>query len=179
MPLDIGVGVLLALGVAEYFGIPASPWLIAFGIAAALLPDIDVLTILLTKRWHHRTYTHYPLLWLPMCALAFVLLPLPYATLLTLGVYAHLIHDTFGIGWWGIAWLWPFSRRRFLFFPEKERRESVGVIASWVPEEEPPVSDAKASLGWIKHYYLRPNMLAYIEYGTLLIALAVLATYYL
>jgi hypothetical protein len=177
MPLDIGVGILLALGVAEYFGSHASPWLVAFGIAAALLPDIDIITVPLLGKWHHRTHTHFPIVWVPICALAFFVLPPMYATLLTLGVYAHLIHDTFGIGW-GIAWLWPFSGRKFLLFPSDGRSKQFGPLATWTPEEEPAIVFRYEDEHWVKRYYFRPNTLAYIEYGTLLIAFAVLAVYY-
>ena len=154
MPLDIGVGILLSLGVAEYFGIEATPLLIAFGIACTLLPDIDILTIPLFGKWHHRTHTHYPIAYLPLVVLAFVFLDPAYAALFTLAVYAHLIHDTFGIGW-GIAWLWPFSRRKFLFYAARET----------IPDDS----------NWVRHYYFRPNLLAYIEYGVLLVALIALA----
>ena len=146
MPLDIGIGILLALGAAEFFGVQATPWLIAFGIAAALLPDIDIITIPLLGRWHHRTHTHFPIVYVPLFILAFLVVEPLYATIFTLGVFAHLIHDTFGIGW-GIAWIWPFSKRKFLLFPAKDRRERFGHI------------------NWIKQYYFRPNPLAYIEYG--------------
>jgi hypothetical protein len=178
MPLDIGVGILLALGVAEYFGVPGSPWLIVFGIAATLLPDIDIITIPLLGKWHHRTHTHFPIVYVPICIIAFLTLEPMYALLLTLGVYAHLIHDTFGIGW-GIAWLWPFSGRKFLFFPaDPGRKVDFGHVATWSPEEEPAVQEKYEDIHWVKHYYFRPNTLAYIEYGTLLIALVVLCTHY-
>jgi hypothetical protein len=158
MPLDIGIGILLALGVAELTGTHATPALIAFGIASALLPDIDILTIPLFKKWYHRTHTHFPIIYVPLAMLAFVFLPLPWALLFTLGVYAHLIHDTFGIGW-GIAWLWPFSKRKFLFLAPKRNLPPQG-------------------MNWMTYYYLRPNPLAYLEYGALLIALVTLFLYY-
>lgn len=176
MPLDIGVGILLSLGVAEYFGIEATPFLVAFGIACTLLPDIDVVTLPFGK-WYHRTVTHYPIVYLPLAVLAYIFLDPVYATIFTLCVYAHLIHDTAGIGWWGIAWLWPFSKKRLLLFPEKERRENTGSVA-WLSKETQAIPEQVNNTKWIKHYYLQPNPIAYIEYGTLVIALVVLVAYF-
>lgn len=158
MPLDIGVGILLSLGVAEYFGVEATPLFILLGIACALLPDIDIITIPLLGKWYHRTHTHFPIVYIPLAVLAFVFLAPAYAVLFTLGVYAHLIHDTIGIGH-GIAWLWPFSNRKFL------------VLA---PKDPIPTNS-----NWVRHYYFRPNLLAYIEYGVLLISLIALTLHFL
>jgi|GEM_PF-6200054 len=154
MPLDIGVGILLALGVAEYFDIEATPLFIILGIAAALLPDIDIITAPLLGKWYHRTHTHFPLTYIPLVVLAFVLLPIPFAVLFALGILAHFIHDTLGLGD-GIRWFWPFSQRRFLFL---------------VPQD--------TGGNWVQQYYFRPNPVAYIEYGTLLVSLVVLILYF-
>lgn len=177
MPLDIGVGILLALGAAEVFGVEATPWLVVLGIAAMLLPDIDLLTLPLLGKWHHRTHTHFPILYVPLAILAFVFLDPLYATILTVGVYAHLVHDTFGIGW-GIAWFWPFSQRKYLLFPEKGRQLPFGMLASWTPEEEEQLKEAPRNARWLQLYYFRPNIVAYIEYGALLVGLAALAAYF-
>lgn len=175
MPLDIGVGILLALGLHEIGGVPLTPLFVLVGIGAALFPDIDLITALFGK-WRHREVTHYPLLYIPCIAIGYFLFPAPYVTLVALGILAHLIHDTVGIGW-GVTWLGPFSSRRFLFFPEKKRRESMGISASWIPEEKPEYEHAGSHWTWIRDFYFRPNPLAYIEYGTLLVALLILASY--
>ncbi|HEX8591386.1 MAG TPA: metal-dependent hydrolase [Candidatus Paceibacterota bacterium] len=176
MPLDVGVGILLALGAAEAFGVEATPALVLMGVAATLLPDIDILTSLFGK-WYHRTHTHFPITYIPLALAAFIFLDPLYATILTAGVFAHLIHDTFGIGW-GIAWFWPFSNRKYLLFPEKGRQLPFGVLASWTPEEEAILGEAPRNAKWLKLYYFQPNIVAYIEYGVLLLALAVLAAYF-
>lgn len=175
MPLDIGVGILLSLGVAELFHIPATTGFIVFGIACALLPDIDIITAAFGT-WKHRTHTHYPITYIPLSILVFLLLGPAYGLLFILGVYAHLIHDTIGIGW-GIAWLWPFSPKKFLVFPDGERRTTLGTFATWMPEEEPTLKEKGSNSHWVRDFYFRPNLLAYIEYGTLLIALAMLFLY--
>lgn len=182
MPLDIGVGILLSIGVAELFSVPLTPWLVGFGILAALLPDIDITTLLWGK-WKHRVATHFPLAYLPIFVWAFVLLGPVYGTLLTLGVLSHFVHDTFGIGW-GIAWGWPFSRRKFLLFPGKRREQVMGRFASWLPEEQAAIETAiearspyVGSGSWVIDYYFRPTLLAFIEYGTLLLSLVALWLY--
>ena len=177
MPLDIGVGILVSLGVAEVFGVHATPVLVIFGIAVALLPDIDILTVPFLGKWHHRTHTHFPITYVPLAGIAYLVLDPVYATVFTIGVFAHLVHDTFGIGW-GIAWLWPFSGRKFLFFPSDGRSTQYGALATWAPEEEPAIQERYEDHAWVKHYYFRPNTLAYIEYGTLLVALIVLVAYF-
>lgn len=176
MPLDIGLGILLSLGVAEYFGVEATPLLIAFGIACALLPDIDVITLPFGT-WYHRTFTHYPIIYLPLVVLAYIFLNPLYATIFTLAVYAHLIHDTFGIGW-GVAWLWPFSERKFLFFPWEGIPSKDKVFATWMPESEPSLEEKQKNTEWFKDYF-RPSKLAFIEYGVLLVALITLASHFL
>lgn len=178
MPLDIGIGILLALGVHEHFGALLTPVLVLFGIAATLLPDIDIFTMAFGE-WKHRGITHRPIVYLPLCFLAFVFLPLPYAVLLALGIYAHFIHDTIGIGW-GIAWLWPFSGRKFLVFPDRARRKVLGAFVTWLPDEEQRIRTqpySGAGTHWVRDFYFRPTALSYIEYGMLLIALVTLATY--
>ncbi len=174
MPLDIGMGILLALGVSEALGIPPTLLMVVFGIAAALLPDIDIVTAAF-GRWRHREVTHYPLLYIPVFALGFFFLSFPLALLLMLGVLAHLIHDTIGTGW-GIAWLWPFTPRRFLILPDGERRRVMGTFATWLPREKPEYAHSGTNSGWIRNLYGRPNPVSLIEYGLLVLALIVLAT---
>lgn len=177
MPLDIGVGILVALGVAHLSGVEATPALVIFGIAAALLPDIDILTLPFLGKWFHRTHTHFPITYVPLALLAYLVLDPVYATVFTICVFAHLVHDTFGIGW-GIAWLWPFSGRKFLFFPSDGRGKEYGIWATWTPQEESRIQGRYENHSWVRHYYFRPNTLAYIEYGVLLVAVAALFAYF-
>lgn len=155
MPLDIGVGILFSLGIATWFGIPLTPLLVAFGIAAALLPDIDIITKLWGP-WRHRGVTHWPIIYVPLALAVWMILGAIYGTLFALAAFAHFVHDTFGIGN-GVAWGAPFSQRRYLYFKARTRTNSSG--------------------NWVTDYYFRPNPLAYIEYGVLIIAVAALVLY--
>lgn len=177
MPLDVGVGILLSIGVAEWFGVPLSPWLVLFGITAALLPDSDIVTAAF-GRWQHRMVTHFPLVYVPFAIALFLLLGPAYGALFLLGIVAHFLHDTIGIGY-GVAWLWPFSPRKYLF-PDRYRRQTLGWFVSWMPEEEARIQAAPRrpnAAHWLTDYYFRPNLGAYIEYGVLAASLAMLVAY--
>lgn len=52
------------------------------------------------------------------------------------------------------------------------------MFVSWAPEDEERIRNRQyegASADWVRDFYLRPNALAYIEYGVLLTALVTLA----
>ena len=178
MPLDIGIGILAALGVAELFEFQATPLFIAAGIAFALLPDIDVIPAELTKNLSiHRTYTHYPIFYVAgFLFLLFLGFP-EWGTLFLVGGLLHLIHDTVGLGC-GISWLWPITPRKFRFFPDKEGKISSQFFMTWMPEEEPALIRAHHNPHWVRDFYFRPNIVAYVEYGGLLVALIVLYLYF-
>lgn len=95
--------------------------LLALGLLASILPDFDLLYFYLLsdrQRVHHAFPPHLPLAWVPVFALAALVLALFHAeraTWLALAVaganvVGHLLLDT-AVG--GIQWLWPFSTREF------------------------------------------------------------------
>jgi hypothetical protein len=175
MPLDIGVGILLSLFILHTFAAALTPQLLLLSIIAALLPDIDIVTKV-WGQWQHRKLTHYPAVYLPLVLIVYLLFGTSYATLLFLGVFLHLVHDTVGIGW-GVSWLWPFTKRRFLFFPEKGRRKRYGWFMSWLPENQKNIIEDQAEHNWVVAYYLRPSVLGAIEYGFLLVSILFLFFY--
>jgi len=176
MPLDIGVGILISILVAHQFSIPLDPILIVLGIGASLFPDIDIITKL-WGRWRHRELTHYPFAYVPVLFVVYLLVGPMYTSLLLLGVFAHLIHDTIGIGW-GVSWFWPLTRRRFLFFPEKGRRRRYGWCMTWLPEERKKIIEDPVVHNWVITYYLRPSILGAVEYGVFFIAIITLIIYF-
>lgn len=176
MPLDIAVGIFLSLGVAHDFHFHASILLVLFGIGGALFPDIDnVIPLLERTTYDHRSFLHWPVLYVPFCIVFWVLNPV-YGKLFTLGVLWHLLHDTIGIGW-GVAWLAPFSKRKFLF-PEKGRRREYGFFMTWLPEQESAMATKWHDPHWLTTWYLRPNLLAFIEYTALFVSVLALVVYY-
>ncbi len=94
--------------------------LTAVGLAAAMLPDIDMLWFWLVDAQpvlHHRYWTHVPAFWLAAAAAAALLLRLarlsvPWRDIAMLlsGVLLHLLLDSFA---GGIAWAWPAGHRLY------------------------------------------------------------------
>lgn len=155
MFLDIATGIFISLLAAYSFDTPLTYPLLALAIISALLPDIDIFwygikRLLGSEQHDHRSFTHYPLLYIPVIGLVYIFFGGMPAVVLALGVYLHLLHDTIGMGA-GIAWLAPFSYRKYQLWPVTE-------------------GDGH----WIRNYYLRPCLNAYIEYGALLAALVCL-----
>lgn len=186
MFLDIAFGICASLGIGSFFFETVPYWYVILGVVFTLLPDIDGLVWILKpsvrQKWNkiHRTYTGYPLLYIPIGIIIFIVFGKVIGILFAVCILLHHIHDTFFLGW-GVMWLWPFSKRKWKAFPDKDGYITKIPITSWLPEEEE--NFRKWSGGhddeWLKRYYLRPNLIAYIEYGGLLIACLWLYTYYL
>ncbi len=171
MPLDIGVGIFFSIVVSRFFDAPLSVPFVLLGIGSALLPDIDILPALWRTLYDHRSVLHAPIIYVPISVTVYFFLGPVSATLFALCIYAHLIHDTFGLGW-GIRWLWPFSSRHFLLFPEKGRFEKW--YMSWTEEDEKKWVPKPDTGQWVKEFYFRPNLVAYIEYGIFFVAMLAL-----
>lgn len=172
MPFDIATAIFLTLYALPIFNAEFSPSVLLFAIVCALLPDIDMVPYVLRAhhRPDHRSFTHYPAVYLPLALLASIFFDPLYATLFIAGVYLHLLHDTVGIGW-GIAWLWPFTPRRFRFLSPLGNGQWE-LYTSWMPGETPAFERTNES--WIQTYYLRPNPIGLVEYGALFVALIAL-----
>lgn len=99
-----------------------TPYLL--GVAFANLPDIDGLASLRKVYDHHnalKNVSHYPLNWLLVLVLAYLLsLPFhirflyPYLALAGINIFLHFILDTFSI-YYGIAWLGPWNTKKYSF----------------------------------------------------------------
>lgn len=185
MLLDIGIGMLMALGFSRWFGVGLTNQLLLMGIGFALMPDIDVFVELWQRRGKlggkiqgfHRTFTHYPLLYVPVVTAIFAVWGSFWALFLGLAVLAHFFHDSIGIGW-GIKWLWPFSQNRYKFFAEKNNRWSKNFIVSWTPEESQEARERYGDPDWFKHIYLRPSPVFITELLVFLISVLVLLLYF-
>ncbi len=106
-------GYLTARLVARRLDVPASPGLVLAGLAGSIFPDIDLLYATLINHWsvhHHRYWTHLPLVWLAISAVALLLLRRSDAarqtvTVFLLAVWGHLLLDSVAGDIW---WLWPW-----------------------------------------------------------------------
>jgi hypothetical protein len=176
MFLDIGAGILLSIFVGTIFNIDISPLWILLGVIFALLPDIDMVSYFIKTRVlkksvnDHRSFTHYPIMYIPIIIATYFIFGAPYSLLLALCVYFHFIHDTFWLGW-GISWFWPATSRKFKFFPDKHGEISSQVLMTWTKEEEAGLFEKYHNPNWIKDFYFRPNIVAYVEYSVFLVAM--------
>ncbi len=178
MPLDIGVGILLALTGAKIFHAPLTWPLIVAGIIFALLPDFDVIPEMIVRKgklggkeisWHRELF-HFPLTYILPAILVFIFAGSFWGYLFTLGVFLHLLHDSVGMGW-GIKWLWPFNKNSYKFFSNKENGMVTSFLIHWTPEELPIAVREHGDPDWIKHYYFQLNPIVVIEFLVFLLAL--------
>lgn len=183
MFLDIGIGILLSIWTSWFFHVDLMFTLILTGIIFALLPDIDFF-IELIKHGNvggkvireHRELTHFPIIYIPVAILVYVVFGAMWATLFSLAIFAHFLHDSVGIGW-GIKWFWPFSKKAYKFFSEKDGRFSNRVIISWDPAELTEVAANHGDPNWIRNIYLQFTPIAIIEFSFFAISLLILSLY--
>jgi len=118
--------------------------------------------------------------YVPIAVLIFLIFGPSIGILYTVCILWHHIHDTFFLGW-GVMWFWPFSKKKWKFFPDRNGSITSIPVISWLPDEEEKVRKWSGGHddGWIKRYYLRQNLIAYIEYGGICVALIILLLYYL
>ncbi|MEK7128996.1 MAG: metal-dependent hydrolase [Patescibacteria group bacterium] len=183
MFLDIGIGILLSIWTSWFFYTDLTFALIIIGIIFALLPDIDFFIEFIKHGSvggkvirEHRELIHFPIIYIPIAILIFILYGTMWATLFSLMLCVHFLHDSIGIGW-GIKWLWPFSRRSYKFFSEKDGRFSSRLIVSWDHKELTGVVANHGDPNWIKNIYLRLHPVSVIEFFVFIISLLVLYFY--
>jgi hypothetical protein len=179
MFFDIGIGMVTAVLLANFFSLDLNSHWVVFAITFSLLPDVDMVAYGVRKFfshkhiYNHRSLTHYPAFYLPLTVAVYFFFGLPYSILFLLCVYLHLIHDTFWLGW-GISWLWPLSTRKFKFFPDKDGKISSQILLTWNREDEEELFKKYHNPNWVRDFYCRPNIIAYVEYSVFIIALIVL-----
>lgn len=178
---DIGIGVLLSLGLSHVLSIPPSGMWVVMGVVFSLIPDLDFLFHLRkggsTKNAHkHRDYWHYPLIFVPVGTLIIVLFSWQYALLFLFATLLHFIHDSIGIGW-GVQWLYPFKTNHYAFlyhYEPKGRRLARQNFYSWRHDEIDTLSRNHGDVDWVKNIYFRFHPYGAIEYLVFVIALVVL-----
>jgi hypothetical protein len=182
MFLDIGAGILFSILIGSIFDVHISSLWIFFGILSSLLPDIDMLMYFTNTKFlkkevkDHRSFTHFPIVYLPIGIFVYALFGIPTATLFYVTVYFHLIHDTFWLGW-GVVWFWPYSSRKFKFFPDKDGKISSQFLLTWTKDEEHYIIKKYHNPHWVRDFYLRPNIVAYVEYSVFLVSILIFFLY--
>lgn len=107
----VGIVLTETTGVDYKISVPAC-------VAFSLLPDLNLAWKKISD--HHRDFTHYPIFWLMVAAVVFLLeyftgsATFIFTLSLLASTFVHLLLDTFGITL-GVHWLAPFSYREFSF----------------------------------------------------------------
>ena len=183
MFLDIGIGILLSIWTSRFFHVDLTFTLVLTGIAFALLPDIDFFVEFIKHGSvggkvirEHRELIHFPVIYIPVAILIYAAFGTMWVALFSLAILAHFLHDSIGIGW-GIKWFWPFSRRSYKLFSEKNGKFSRRLVISWNPEELTEVVADYGDSNWIRNIYLRPTPVVIIEFSFFIISLIILYLY--
>ncbi len=182
MPLDIGIGILLSIGLAKAAAIPLSAPFVIAGIIFSLLVDVDALIYAVRtggiKDAHrHRDLLHKPLLFIPLgAAMIYFWNPL-LALLFILCSLAHFLHDSIGIGW-GVQWLYPFSHDHYTFFyyfqSASRPRPRFRPLYIWKHSDIDTLDKTQGDPLWFRHVYLELHPYALIEISVLILSLIVL-----
>ncbi len=158
--------------------------LIAVGILFSLAPDLDVFVELAKRgrvggrvQGHHRELTHFPLTFIPISAVIYYYFGPVWFWLFVFGIFFHFMHDSIGMGW-GIKWWWPFSKKAYKFFSEKNGRlSSKKLIVCWQPEELKKVIYTYGDDHWLRNFYIRLHPIAIFEFLFFIVSIAVLLYY--
>ena len=164
MLLDIGIGIFASILVGKVFSLPLTPFLVGLGIAFALLPDIDGVYAFLRNGndrraiSKHRELIHYPLIYLPVGAIAALPFGPGWSVLFLLASVGHFVHDSIGIGW-GIPWLWPFTNNNYSFLykyiPRYHQQHPRKLLYVWERERMDELIDTYGDPNWFRNIYLR------------------------
>ena len=183
MPLDIGIGIFSAIVVSKAFSVELTPLLVGVGAVLANLPDVDgVWTFLRNGNdfkavSKHRELVHYPLIYLPVGALAALPFGAEWSVLFLLASAGHFLHDSIGIGW-GIPWLWPFTNENYSFIykyaPRWHAEHPRRLLYAWDRGRMDELIERYGDPHWFQNIYLRLHPFFVVELAFFVIALAVL-----
>ncbi len=183
MPLDIAIGIFLAMGVSRFFQMPLTGIMIVAGILFALSPDADYLIHLArgnsSKNAHlHRDTFHIPLVFIPLGVLLLYPFGQEWAVLFGAASFLHFVHDSIGIGW-GVQWLWPFVDTHYFFLysyrpPGRTEYLPRQWFYAWPHRDIESLAALHGDPDWIKNIYLRLHPFALVEYAAFIIAVTVL-----
>lgn len=170
--LDVGVGILTVIFLTKIFQKDMTFLILFAGILFSLFPDIDFLYWIKKKDSNHRKFPHYPIIYLVLFIILFFIDRF-FSLLFFLPILFHLIHDSFFLGW-GVKWFWPFSKKSFKFFPDKNGKITSKILLTWEESEEKSIKKEYGTKNWIREFYLKINFYSVLEYGTFIFALILL-----
>ncbi len=181
---------LFALAIAHYStGVEILWWYIPIALALSHLPDIDALPELLRRGKvsasadhvrDHRTFLHYPVVALLVCAGALWYGGF-WGILLAVIIPLHLLNDLYGTGW-GLQLFWPLSHSHYKLLGRRVNRlksilkddgdwdrlsvseRSLQPVVVWKKEEFSEYIKTWGVDDWIERWYLRLNWISATEY---------------
>lgn len=184
MFLDIGVGILSAIGVSGLFQVEISFTIIIFSILFALLPDLDWLLYYPQRKdpkydHEHRNLIHYPLIFLPVGGIILWLVGGTFwGVLFLIPALAHFVHDSIGAGW-GVRWLFPFSKNNYSFFyihPEDKNRKR-NLVFTFNDKNLPGLVERYGDPNWFKNDYLNWRLIFGSEFKFFILAVITFLIY--
>ncbi len=178
---DIGIGIILSVGVSKIFSVELTWFLVFLGVIFALIPDFDFILALISKCFKnsfiksydfHREISHFPIIYLIVSLLVFLFAGKFFGFLFFFGTLCHFLHDSVGTGW-GIKWFWPFSKKSYKLFSDQQGR-LFWKIAIW---DEEALHETQVKFGnpnWIRDIYFRPTVVSISEFAILVVGIIVL-----
>lgn len=135
--------------------------LLALGMAASVLPDLDLLWFYFVdhrRHVHHAYLPHLPLPWMALFAAAALLMWMARASrtawlamlVLAANIMLHLVLDTTA---GGIRWLWPFSNAEFAMSHVQARHQAwyLNFVLHWTFALEVAILSAALWVAWRNH----------------------------
>lgn len=179
---DFANGVFAVVFASWLLGAEVMWWHFLVGFVCALLPDLDALPEVLahgqvgkkqegsTLAANHRTYLHYPVIYLAVGLLVFPWYPY-WGTIFLLGTLLHFVRDMLGTGW-GVKALWPMSNKNYRFF--SQGNDDFQATAALTDEETSEFAEEHGNSDWLEDTYLRLTWISGIEYALFLGAIMLL-----
>ncbi len=181
--LDVSVGIIATILLADGMGIPLKWWYVVIGATLSIIIDISIIkkslhypsTILLVIVPSAYFVGFMTMWWLGIDRLSEHFRHLTYFVLLAeICLFAHFVHDSFGVGW-GVKWLYPLSQKSFKLFCTKENEYEGDRVLIWWTEEELKVAIKKyGDPDWMSKYCMSPLFIIDILFCCGAIAMIVL-----
>lgn len=179
MPLDVGVGIFGAMLFSRIMAIPLTLPIVFAGIIFVLLPDVDfAIYFWRTKKidelaHEHRDILHKPIPYIVVGFLLAAIWSVPVALFFAALAILHFLHDSISEqSGWGIAWLYPFSKKYYKFFSGTDGKWSRRFIVSWTLSEQREAAKKFGDRHWVKTYIFSPDF--FIELLVFIAAMSLL-----
>lgn len=166
MPLDIGIGIFAAIIFAHAINVPLDWQILVVSILFSLLPDLDFAIYFFKRKkldelaHEHRDIMHNPIIYIVAGFIILSFWSIALAWLFTILSFWHFLHDSIPEGGgWGIRWLYPFSKKYYKFFSDKDGKSARQFVVAWTQKEQKQAAKEFGDPNWVKHYLQSPELL--------------------